>query len=91
MKKSVCWLVISVLTLSLAGCNHGWPGLFCRHRVCAEQEAYDECEPCAPCASGYAPATSGPVTSGTEWRVVPSPGTVETLPGPATTTAPATR
>ena len=85
MKKSVCWLVISVLTLSLAGCNHGWPGLFCRQRVCAEQEAYD-CDPCDPCASGYAPATSG-----TEWRAVPSPGTVETLPGPATTTAPATR
>lgn len=87
MKKSVCWLVISVLTLSLAGCNSGWPKLFCCQRGYAEQEAYGECcEPSDPCASGYAP-----VTSGSEWRTVPSAGTVETLPGPATTTAPAAR
>lgn len=87
MKNSLCWLAISVLTLSVAGCNHGWPGLFCRQRAFAATEAYEGCEPCDPCTNGYAPATAG-----AEWRSVPSAGAAETLPlpGPATT-VPATR
>ena len=80
MKKLLCLLTVSVLTIGLTGCNQCWPRLFCRNggwHGAESYEAYDAIDEgsCCPTAS-----------SGSEWRPAPTVAPVESLPGPATST-----
>ena len=75
MKKMLSWLCLSVLLLSFAGCNGGWPSCFCRNN--GGEEAYVCNEPCE--------TGCGTASGGMEYQMAPSSAGVESvpLPGPA--------
>jgi hypothetical protein len=70
MKRALCLMTLGLVTIAMAGCNRGWPSLFCRQDC-----GYEVIEQCDPCTTYY----GGEVVS-EGWS---SGAVVETLPGPA--------